>query len=45
MKLYIKEVMRQLKFLEKTMLTPPPRKVQTNGTEKRVRFTPKKGFD
>ena len=41
MKLHIKEVMRQLAFLQNTMLSPPPRKVLTKGAPKRVRSTPK----
>jgi len=40
-KLHIKEAMRQLAFLEDTMLSPPPRKVVTKGAPKRVRSTPK----
>jgi len=44
MKLHIKEVMQQLAFPETTMFTPPPRKVPTKGTEKRVRSTPKEAL-
>jgi hypothetical protein len=33
--------MCQLGFLEATMLSPPPRKVQTKGAKKKVRSTPK----
>ncbi|KEH41913.1 hypothetical protein MTR_1g057390 [Medicago truncatula] len=35
MKLQIKEVLRQLTFLEATMLSPPPRKVPTKGAKKK----------
>jgi len=42
MKLHIKEVMRQLAFAEITMLTQPPRNVQTKrAKKKRVRSTKK----
>jgi hypothetical protein len=41
MKFHIKEAMRQLGFSEDTMLPPPPRKVVTKATPKRVRSTPK----
>jgi len=36
MKLEIKEVLRQLAFLDTTMLSPPPRKVPTKGENKKV---------
>ena len=36
MKLEIKEVLRQLAFPEITMMSPPPRKVPTNGAKKKV---------
>jgi len=41
MKLHIKEALRQLGFLEDTILSPPPRKVVTKGALKRVRSTQK----
>jgi len=36
MKLEVKEVLRQLAFLETTMMSPPPRKVPTKGAKKKV---------
>ncbi|KEH23145.1 hypothetical protein MTR_7g067030 [Medicago truncatula] len=39
MKLYIKEMMRQLAFPEATNLSPPPKKVVTKGAPKRKRST------
>jgi len=36
MKLEMKEVLRQLAFLDTTMMSPPPRKVQTKGAKKKV---------
>jgi len=42
MKLEIKEGLRLLAFLETTMLSPPPRKVHTNGAKKKkIKSTPK----
>jgi len=41
MKLFIKEKLRDLGFPEDTMLKPPPRKVATKGSPKRVKSTPK----
>jgi len=41
MKLFIKEKLRELGFLEDIMLKPPPRKVVTKGAPKRVKSTPK----
>jgi len=39
MKLFIKEMMRQLAFPEDTNLSPPPKKVVTRGAPKRKRST------
>jgi len=44
MKLHIKKVMCQLAFLSDTILSPPPRKVVTKGSKKRVRSTPKESY-
>jgi hypothetical protein len=41
MKLFIKEKLRDLGFLDDTMLKPPPRKVATKRAPKRVNSTPK----
>jgi len=41
MKLFIKYKLRELGFLEETMLKPPPKKVATKGAPKRVKSTPK----
>jgi len=41
MKLEIKEGLRLLAFPETTMLSLPPRKVQTKGAKKKIKSTPK----
>ena len=41
MKLEIKEGLRLLAFPETTMLSPPPRTVQTKGAKKKTKSTPK----
>ena len=41
MKVFIKQKLRELGFLEETMLKPPPRKVATKGAPKRAKSTPK----
>jgi len=43
-KIDIKEVMRKLTFLEDTVLSPPPRKVVTKRTNKRVGSKPKESY-
>jgi len=40
MKQCIKEVISQLAFPKTTILTPPPKKIQTKGATKKVRSTP-----
>jgi len=41
MKVFIKQKLRELGFLEETMLKPAPRKVATKGAPTRVKSTPK----
>ena len=45
MKLHIKEVMRQLAFAEITMLTQPPRNVQTKRAKKKSEIYKKIDID